>query len=93
MTVPAEDIAASRRAFPEARISFHLEMICHGLVDVGKLCQSLAAAGLTLRSLKVSETGIVHCVLWDNESADLTRLSGSFGDAVTLIRWMTQIEF
>jgi hypothetical protein len=92
-TVPVEEIAASRRAFPGAKISFHLEMICDGLMDVAKLCQSLAAAGLSLKSLKVSETGIAHCVIWDKESADLTRLSGSLGDAVTLIRWITQVDF
>ena len=92
-TVPVEAVAASRQAFRGAKISFHVEMICLGLMDVAKLCQSLAAAGLLLRSLKISEAGILHCVLWDKESADLTRLSESLGDTVTLIRWTTQVEF
>ena len=92
-TVPTEDIARNRRDFPGAKLSFHLELVCRGLADLTGLCQLLAAAGLTLKSLRASETGMVYCVLLDNDAADLTRLATDLGASPRLMRWTTQVEF
>lgn len=91
--IPITDIARSRADFPAARITFHLELICAGLGELGLLCQALERAGLQLRSLRATEAGRVSCLLRDDAAADLAALAATLPGVAILVSWATQIEF
>lgn len=88
-----EDIARSRRDFPNSQLSFQLEFSYDGPADLAALCQAVAGTGLTLVELRAGANGIVHCSLIDDGRTALPLVLQGLGSSITLNRWTTQIGF
>lgn len=93
ISLPWAEVLRNRADFPQACLSFHLDLTCDGLHGLADLTRVLADSGLHLRVLRATQTGGVHCILIDDRCADLSGLAATLPRVARLQAWVTQIEF
>ncbi len=90
--VPAEQIAATRRAFPGVRLGYELELQAEDpWAGLAAICAALQAAGLRLGLMRCTAEGAITLRVEETTAPDLEGLSRRLAalGQIELRRWIT----
>lgn len=91
--VPIAQILRTRRTMPRRGQRFELQLCGVNWRNLGALATACDTAGLRLVTVRCHANGRGFCVLADDGSADLERLSDGLLDAPEISGWTTLILF